>query len=295
MHQLPKIISIYGPTITKKTGLAVYISKYIWGKYNKDVVIINADSRKAYKDLDIGQVKIDPPFDKKLELKVYRYLNLDEKFSLKDYQEKAFEAIDQALKENKMPILLGGTGVCQLAVLENWNVTDTKHESVNYSRYGKKNEKYDYIILSPIMPKEILFSNIAKHIKGHLQTGIFYELKDLIKKYNIDYKNDKNYNPQGLQEEAQHMKLKAKWRASSYNVLYETIGYREFLEYAIYNDKDLQKLSNKDNQIIERSMNRNLKNMARKQIRFLDSFNRDKLFFVRNFVDSRVIVDKFLK
>lgn len=269
---MDKIISIYGPTITKKTGLAVYIAKYIWGKYKKDVVIINADSRKVYKDLDIGQVKIDPPFDKKLELRLYRYLSLDEKFSLKNYKEKAFEAIDDALTRNKVPILLGGTGVCHLAVLENWNVSDYKHENEEYSKYGRSMPKYDYIVLSPLISKANLFKSIAKHIKSHFQKGIFRELQVLVKKHQIDYLA----------------------RTVESNILLETIGYREFLEYAKINNKRLEEFTKKDHRIIERSMNRNLKNMARKQIRFLDKFDRRRLFFMRSFSDSKRIVDNFL-
>lgn len=62
-----KIIVIFGPTMTKKTGLAVNLAKYLWGKYQITPVLISADS--DLKDLARRQVGWIPKISEKVFVK----------------------------------------------------------------------------------------------------------------------------------------------------------------------------------------------------------------------------------
>jgi len=99
-----KIIVILGQTSTGKSDFAVEIAKQINGE------IVSADSRQVYKGMDLGTGKIT----KKEMLGVPHHL-LDitspkKYFSVSNFQRIANKKIKEILKENKIPIICGGTG-----------------------------------------------------------------------------------------------------------------------------------------------------------------------------------------
>lgn len=99
-----KIIVILGQTATGKSDFAVEIAKLIGGE------IISADSRQVYKGLDIGSGKIT-----KKEMKGVPHHLLDvasptRTFTVADFKKKAEDAIKQIVKNEKVPIICGGTG-----------------------------------------------------------------------------------------------------------------------------------------------------------------------------------------
>lgn len=112
----PKIIVILGPTSSGKSDLAVNFAKKMNGE------VVSADSRQVYKGLDIGSGKIT-----KKEQKGVRHHLLDvvdpnknkqKRFTVNDYQELAYKAIDDILARNKMPIICGGTGFYIQAIVD---------------------------------------------------------------------------------------------------------------------------------------------------------------------------------
>ncbi len=126
-----KILVIIGPTSSGKTKLAVKLAK----KYDGEIV--SADSRQVYRGMDIGTGK---------DLKEYGnipYYLIDvvdpkEQFSLAQYQKLAFEAIDNILFRNKLPILVGGSGLYLQAVVDNYDLSYIGRDE----KLRKKLEKY---------------------------------------------------------------------------------------------------------------------------------------------------------
>lgn len=99
-----KVIVILGQTATGKSDFAVEIAKLVGGE------IISADSRQVYKGLDIGSGKIT-----KKEMKGVSHHLLDvasptRTFTVADFKKKAEDAIKQIVKNEKVPIICGGTG-----------------------------------------------------------------------------------------------------------------------------------------------------------------------------------------
>lgn len=104
MEQKPRIIVIVGPTATGKSDLAVELAK----KYNGE--IISADSRQVYRGLDIGSGKIS-----KKEMRGIPHFLLDiaspkQSYTATKYKRDGKRAIDEIIKRNKLPIIVGGTG-----------------------------------------------------------------------------------------------------------------------------------------------------------------------------------------
>lgn len=110
------LVIILGPTAIGKTGLAVEIAQALNGE------IVGADSRQIYKYMDIGTAK---PTSKERENVVHHLIDFvepDEDFTLAQFQDKAYTAIDDVLARGKLPLLVGGTGQYLTAVEEGWSI-----------------------------------------------------------------------------------------------------------------------------------------------------------------------------
>jgi len=103
MH-LPKIIVIVGPTASGKSSMAIALAK----KFNGEV--ISADSRQVYRGLDIASGKVT---EKEMDGIPHHLLNVadpSKQFSVADFNRLGTEAIEEILKNKKLPIVAGGTG-----------------------------------------------------------------------------------------------------------------------------------------------------------------------------------------
>jgi tRNA dimethylallyltransferase len=106
------LIAVVGPTGVGKTRVAVKLCQQVGGE------IISADSRQIYQGMDIGT---DKPTDDQRWAARHHLLDVvapDEEFTLAQYQERAYLAIDDVLERKKVPFLVGGTGLYVRAVLE---------------------------------------------------------------------------------------------------------------------------------------------------------------------------------
>ncbi|MFH0802021.1 MAG: tRNA (adenosine(37)-N6)-dimethylallyltransferase MiaA [bacterium] len=112
----PLLIALVGPTASGKTALALDLAEL----FNSE--IISADSRQVYRHLDIGTAK--PSAE---ERRLVRHHLLDvadpaEEFSLADYQRLAFDAIREIRSREKLPLLVGGSGLYVKAVTEGYEL-----------------------------------------------------------------------------------------------------------------------------------------------------------------------------
>jgi tRNA dimethylallyltransferase len=110
------LIAIVGPTGVGKTRIAVALGLKVGGE------IISADSRQIYRGMDIGTAK---PTAQQRELVAHRLVDIvapDQEFTLAQYQELAYQAIEDVLARDKVPFLVGGTGLYVRAVLEGYTI-----------------------------------------------------------------------------------------------------------------------------------------------------------------------------
>ena len=114
------LIAIVGPTGVGKTGLAVGLARNLGGE------IVSADSRQIYRRMDIGT---DKPTEEQRKLVPHHLIDIvapDQEFTLAQYQESACRAIEDILSRNKVPFLVGGTGLYVRAVLEGFLIPRVK-------------------------------------------------------------------------------------------------------------------------------------------------------------------------
>lgn len=97
------VLFLMGPTASGKTELAIEISKLI------DSKIISVDSALVYRGMDIGTAKPDKETLKKFPHELIDICEPEDSFSVNDFIDLATTQIELALRENKLPILVGGT------------------------------------------------------------------------------------------------------------------------------------------------------------------------------------------
>src|SRR5512136_318886 len=109
---LPLLICIVGPTGVGKTALAIELAERLNGE------IVSADSRQIYRGMDIGTGKPMPDQLARVRHHLIDHVDLDQSYTLAEYQTDAYAAIDVIYSRGKQPLLVGGTGLYVRAVTE---------------------------------------------------------------------------------------------------------------------------------------------------------------------------------
>lgn len=100
-----KVIVICGPTASGKTNLSIEVAKRLNGE------IVSADSMQIYKEMNIGTAK--PTEEEKQGINHYLLdcVSPDKRYSVAEYKKDAINAIEEIIKKDKTPIVIGGTGL----------------------------------------------------------------------------------------------------------------------------------------------------------------------------------------
>lgn len=158
-------IIISGPTAVGKTAVAVELCKKINGS------IISADSRQVYKHLDIGTNKEGVLKGNIRQISgINQYLTdiitPEQKYTAKSFEIDAQKSEDIILKENKVPVVVGGTGLYIKAFLYGLDDLPDANEDIRKEIENIVNEKgldYVYNLL-----KKVDFVSAEKN-KGNTQ------------------------------------------------------------------------------------------------------------------------------
>ena len=100
-----KLILIAGPTASGKSKLAIEIAKKIKGE------IINTDSMQVYKEFSILSSRPSKIDLKKVNHHLYGFQPVKKNFSTGAWLKLAKKQINKCIKNKKIPILVGGTGL----------------------------------------------------------------------------------------------------------------------------------------------------------------------------------------
>lgn len=125
---MSKVIVICGPTAVGKTKLSVELAKHLNGE------IINADSTQVYRLMNIGTAKVTEEEKEGIPHHLFDIKNIDEEYTVYDYQRDCRKIIDDIISRGKTPILVGGTGLYIKAALYDYNFND-EDKSYTYDEY----------------------------------------------------------------------------------------------------------------------------------------------------------------
>ena len=117
------ILTILGPTASGKTSIASQLAREFDGE------IISADSRQVYKWMDIGTGKDLAEFQKyNIKYHLIDVVTPFEEYNLFRYTKDFQVAYSEIKKNNKLPILVGGTGLYLSAILQSYNLPEINKE-----------------------------------------------------------------------------------------------------------------------------------------------------------------------
>lgn len=136
---MPKVIVITGPTGVGKTKASIELAKKLNGE------IINADAMQVYKGLNIGTAKIKESEKDNIPHHLFDIKNIDEEYTIYHYQKDARNKIDEILKRNHTPILVGGTGLYIKSALYDYKLNDSKKDLTKYENQTTE-ELYNELI-----------------------------------------------------------------------------------------------------------------------------------------------------
>ncbi|MDY6228711.1 MAG: tRNA (adenosine(37)-N6)-dimethylallyltransferase MiaA [Clostridium sp.] len=162
-----KILIIAGPTAVGKTSLSIKLAKELNGE------IVSTDSMQIYKYMDIGSAKITKDEMDGVPHHMIDVINPSSSFSVAEYKEIASKCVEDIISRNKLPILVGGTGLYINALTCNMNFTEADSDE----EYRKELEKladengneFIHNMLKDIDPtsyKEIHFNNRKRVIRA---------------------------------------------------------------------------------------------------------------------------------
>jgi tRNA dimethylallyltransferase len=121
MNTVPIIL---GPTGIGKTEISLQLAKHL------PIEIISADSRQIYKFMDIGTAKPSPHVLKKIRHHFIDHLSPADFYSAGMFGREARQVVKQLFRENKMPVVVGGSGFYIQALIDGLSDIESSNPEV---------------------------------------------------------------------------------------------------------------------------------------------------------------------
>jgi len=301
------VVLIVGPTCSGKTYLSLKLAQLIPAE------IISADSRQIYKLLHIGTAKPSRNQLEKVPHHLIDILDPSENYDASLFEKDAENVIEEILKKNKTPIIVGGSGLYIKALIDGIFDTADKDEEYRLELHQKRKEfgnEFLYEELKKIDPKSAakmlpqnwkrvmraleVFHTTGEQIWKHHQKqstekekkylfsqfGLNWERKTLYE--NIDKRVDEMIE-NGFVDEVKN--VLSKGYDKNLNSL-NTVGYKEIIQYL---EKEIS---------LERAIElikRNTRHYAKRQMTWFKKDERIQWFEVYDFYEIDQAADKIIK
>ena len=175
MEQEKKVILLAGPTASGKSKLALQLAKNLNGE------IINADSMQVYNEIFILTSRPTLQDTNIVKHHLYGFNSVKQKFSTGHWLKMAINKIKEQWNQNRLPILVGGTGLYFKALTDGLveipNIPNDLRTEIRelHKKIGQKKFFNELIELDPLVKKFILPSGSQRSMRA-------YEVKKLTNK-----------------------------------------------------------------------------------------------------------------
>lgn len=142
-------VVVLGPTAVGKTSIGVAIAHAFNGE------IISADSRQTYRLLDIGSGKDLDEYivdGKKIPYHMIDICDLSEEYNVFNYQKAVYPIFDDILNRNKLPVIVGGTGLYLDSIVRAYDLLDVPENKELREKLNKKTLEELKDILLELLP-----------------------------------------------------------------------------------------------------------------------------------------------
>ncbi len=283
-----KILILAGPTGVGKTNLSIKLAKKMNGE------IISADSMQVYKYMNIGSAKISEDGMCGIKHHLIDVCEPDEIFNVSFYVDLGKKAIDEILSKNKLPIIVGGTGLYIRSLLYDQkhctSGEDKEYRDYIYKLAEEKGNKYIHELLKDIdneSYRNIHYNNVKRVVRAlevyHITKKPFSHFKQDkkpifdFKYYILNLDREKLYEninkrvdimiENGLIDEVKGLREKGYTKDLQ---SMQGIGYKEVFDY-------LDGITTKE-QMIEK-IKQNSRNYAKRQITWFKKEDNSEFIF----------------
>jgi len=191
MDRKSKIILVSGPTASGKSTFAIKLAKKINGE------IINADSMQVYKELQILTARPRKKDQKNIKHHLYGFRSAKKNFSTGEWLTLAKKKIKEIQKKNKVPILVGGTGLYFKAITEGLvkipkiplnlrKKVRNFQKKIGQDKFYQKLIKFDPLVKNKINPSDVQRSIRAYEVKKYSKVSLIDWFKKTDKKFEYD-------------------------------------------------------------------------------------------------------------
>lgn len=160
------LITVTGPTASGKTIFATHLALLLQSE------IISADSRQVYKKMDIGTGKDLEEYSIKGHQIPYHLINIREpgyKYNVYEFQHDFIKPFEEIRSQNKIPILVGGTGMYIEAVTKGYKLINVPVDDSLRAELEKK-ELEELVEQLKILKPELHNSTDIKHKKRTIRS-----------------------------------------------------------------------------------------------------------------------------
>lgn len=304
-----KVIFIVGPTASGKTKLGVEVAKKINGE------IISADSMQIYRGLDIATAKVTKSEKEDIIHHLIDICDVKDSFSVADFKNMCYDKIEEIINKEKVPVIVGGTGLYVNSVVYNMNFEsediDIKYREELLNLSKKNSNEYVYEMLKKIDPdtantihpnnlkRVIRALEIAKNTEKTKSKHIEEEKIRIQKKddkydfyiFYIDYPRELLYErinkrvdlmiEQGVEKEAKKV---YDMNLPKDNTCMQAIGYKEFFPYFE---------SNSSLEEVKEKLKQETRKYAKRQITWFN--NKLETYKLEGNKDVQILVNDIIK
>ena len=251
MEHEKKIILLAGPTASGKSKLAIQVAEHINGE------IVNADSMQIYKEISILTSKPTEKETKLINHHLYSFNSVKKKFSTGHWLEVTIKKIEELWKNEKIPIIVGGTGLYFKALTDGLvkipEIPDkirtevrTLHKKLGQKKFYNKLIKLDPLAKKFVLPSDAQRSMRVYEVKMFINKSLFELIKETKSNYNqnifkkifinipreelsrnIDKRVEKMFKDGAIDEVKKFLKMKVYRELSSNKI----IGIKEIKEH----------------------------------------------------------------
>lgn len=184
------LVVIVGETASGKSDLAMQLAN----EYNGEIIC--ADSRTIYKGMDIGTAKPSQEDQARVPHYLLDMIEPDQNYNAAQFKTEADRLIDDISKQDKLAIMVGGSGLYIDSVIFNYQFTDAdaprdplnpRHllKPVSSSEVSTNLQRLrpDTLVIGLKLEREVLEQRIKARVEQMVENGLVEEVKTLIKKY----------------------------------------------------------------------------------------------------------------
>jgi len=215
----PLVIVLIGPTASGKTELAIEIAQ------NFQINIHNIDSRQIYRGMDIGTAKPTREQRKQIKHLLIDIENPNKPINVKKFQEIATKSINNEIKQNKSPFLVGGSGLYMNSITHGFVTPNVPPQEFLRKQLLLLGQEYCWQLLKicdPITSKKINSEDKTRTIRA---LEVFYATGKPMSSQQAMQPPPWNVIELGLDREDLHQRIERRAQSMFHNGLIEETKY----------------------------------------------------------------------